>query len=257
MSFLDKFNIADLLGLGDEEEDYVENDGTSALARQSKPERPKKEERRVEPVESRQSEAQPRQRAQRQERPVQQQRQAQPQQRQQRPNPRAQQQRSQGIRDEQVMAGGRQERRQPVVNGNSYTRMERPQNPPMHQKPARREREKVVPLQTNNTNTQNNEQSATRNYHKPVLAIKEPRVYSDAQSIGKLVLQDDAVLVNFHLMDDESAGRIIDFLTGVVYAIDGDIQRVSGTIFLCSQKGVEITSDNARSLLHDTDYDLF
>ncbi|MDR0922655.1 MAG: cell division protein SepF [Lactobacillales bacterium] len=94
---------------------------------------------------------------------------------------------------------------------------------------------------------------APKSTHK--IAIKEPRVYSESMEIGKLVLGDEAVLVNFHLMEEGAARRVIDFLTGIVFAVDGDIQRVGNEIFLCTPANMEIDGDTARSLLHEQNFD--
>ncbi|MDR0614377.1 MAG: cell division protein SepF [Lactobacillales bacterium] len=82
------------------------------------------------------------------------------------------------------------------------------------------------------------------------IAIKEPRVYSEALDIANLLFVKEAVLVNFHLMEEFSAARVIDFLTGTVFALDGDIQRVDNEIFLVTPNNMEISSDVARSLLN-------
>ncbi|MDR1473466.1 MAG: cell division protein SepF [Lactobacillales bacterium] len=82
------------------------------------------------------------------------------------------------------------------------------------------------------------------------IAIKEPRVYSEALDVANLLLVKEAVLVNFHLMEEFSAARVIDFLTGMVFALDGDIQRVDNEIFLVTPNNMEISSDVARSLLN-------
>jgi cell division inhibitor SepF len=81
------------------------------------------------------------------------------------------------------------------------------------------------------------------------IAIKDPRVYSEAVDIGKLLIKGEAVLVNFHLMEEVAAGRVIDFLTGTVFALDGDIQRVGDEIFLVTPKNMEINGELACSLL--------
>jgi len=88
------------------------------------------------------------------------------------------------------------------------------------------------------------------------IAIKEPRVYSEAMDIGKILMDDDAVLVNFHLMEEHSAARCVDFFTGIVYAIDGDVQRVGSQIFLCTPASIQIDGNQARSLLHEHNFDL-
>ncbi|HLQ40484.1 MAG TPA: cell division protein SepF [Tetragenococcus sp.] len=85
------------------------------------------------------------------------------------------------------------------------------------------------------------------------IMIVEPKSYAEAMKIARHVLSGEAVLVNFHLVEEMQARRIVDFLTGTVYALDGDIKRVANEIFLCTPQGVEINGA-AQSL---TDSDLF
>lgn len=72
------------------------------------------------------------------------------------------------------------------------------------------------------------------------ITIFEPRVYSEVQEIANVLLNDQSVVLNFVRMDEEQAKRIVDFLTGTVYALDGDIQRIGNEIFLCTPKNVSI-----------------
>ena len=49
-----------------------------------------------------------------------------------------------------------------------------------------------------------------------------------------------AVVVNLQRIDREQGIRIVDFLSGTVYAIGGDIQRIGTDIFLCVPENVEV-----------------
>lgn len=80
------------------------------------------------------------------------------------------------------------------------------------------------------------------------ITIIEPRVYSEAMTIAKRILAGESVLVNFYLLDENQARRVVDFLTGAVYAEDGDIKRVGDEVFLCTPSGVEIDSVVEQSL---------
>ncbi|MFC6255304.1 cell division protein SepF [Secundilactobacillus hailunensis] len=80
------------------------------------------------------------------------------------------------------------------------------------------------------------------------IALVEPRLYSDVQDIASQLLKQQAVIVNFSRIDDANARRIIDFLTGTVFAIDGDIERIGDAIFLCTPKNFEITGDLSATL---------
>lgn len=66
------------------------------------------------------------------------------------------------------------------------------------------------------------------------IVLYEPRVYSDAKEVAQNLLNNKAVIINFARMDDEQARRIVDFITGTVYALNGEIQRVGDKIFLAT-----------------------
>ncbi|MDN5809675.1 MAG: cell division protein SepF [Staphylococcus equorum] len=72
------------------------------------------------------------------------------------------------------------------------------------------------------------------------MCLFEPRVFSDTQDIADELKNRRATLVNLQRIDKVSAKRIIDFLSGTVYAIGGDIQRVGSDIFLCTPDNIEV-----------------
>lgn len=80
------------------------------------------------------------------------------------------------------------------------------------------------------------------------ISLFEPRLYADVQDIASQLLNQQAVIVNFGRIDDANARRIVDFLTGTVFAIDGDIERIGDAIFLCTPKNFEITGDLSATL---------
>ncbi|MBD5431551.1 cell division protein SepF [Lactobacillus agrestimuris] len=69
---------------------------------------------------------------------------------------------------------------------------------------------------------------------KSQIVLYEPRVYSDAKDVAQNLLQNKAVVINFGRMEDSSARRIVDFITGTVYALNGEIQRIGDKIFLAT-----------------------
>lgn len=85
------------------------------------------------------------------------------------------------------------------------------------------------------------------------IELYEPRIYSDAKEIGRNLLKNTAVLVNFTHLDDEDAKRIVDFLTGVVFAINGEIKRVGDQIFLVTPANFQVSGALAGKLHNDFD----
>ncbi|WP_297819341.1 cell division protein SepF [uncultured Lactobacillus sp.] len=66
------------------------------------------------------------------------------------------------------------------------------------------------------------------------IVLYEPRVYSDAKEVAQNLLNNKAIIINFARMDDAQSRRIVDFITGTVYALNGEIQRVGDKIFLAT-----------------------
>lgn len=83
--------------------------------------------------------------------------------------------------------------------------------------------------------------------------LVEPRVYAEAQEIADHLKNRRSVLVNLQRIQHDQAKRIVDFLSGTVYAIGGDIQRVGNDIFLCTPDNVEV-SGNISELLSEEDF---
>ncbi len=85
------------------------------------------------------------------------------------------------------------------------------------------------------------------------IELYEPRVYSDAKEVGRNLLADTAVLVNFSRMEPGDAKRIVDFLTGLVFAINGEIKRVGNMIFLVTPANFEVSGSLAEKIHDDLD----
>ncbi len=93
------------------------------------------------------------------------------------------------------------------------------------------------------------------------LVLLEPRAYSETQQIADELKKRNTVVVNLKRVTSDQAKRIIDFLSGTIYAIGGDLQKVGGGIFLCTPNNVKvngkITEETDGKDIHDnTDIDI-
>jgi len=82
--------------------------------------------------------------------------------------------------------------------------------------------------------------------------LVEPRTYSESTDIADQLKNRRAVVVNLQRIDSEQGRQIVDFLSGAVYAIGGDIQKIGSSIFLCTPDNVEV-SGNISDLIPDFD----
>jgi cell division inhibitor SepF len=70
--------------------------------------------------------------------------------------------------------------------------------------------------------------------------LLEPRAYSESQQITDYLKARNAVVVNLKRVTPDQAKRIVDFLSGTLYAIGGDLQKLGGGIFLCTPNNVNV-----------------
>ena len=91
-----------------------------------------------------------------------------------------------------------------------------------------------------------NDENAVDAENKMILL--EPRAYSESQQIADYLKNRSAVVVNLKRVTPDQAKRIVDFLSGTLYAIGGDLQKLGGGIFLCTPNNInvegKITDDN-------------
>ncbi|MGN1401745.1 MAG: cell division protein SepF [Bacillus sp. (in: firmicutes)] len=86
------------------------------------------------------------------------------------------------------------------------------------------------------------------------VVLFEPRAYSEAQEIADHLTSKRAVVVNLQRIAHDQAKRIVDFLSGTVYAIGGDIQKVGSNIFLCTPDNVDV-SGNISGIISEEETD--
>ncbi|UNK20116.1 cell division protein SepF [Paenibacillus sp. N3/727] len=86
------------------------------------------------------------------------------------------------------------------------------------------------------------------------VVLVEPRSYDEAQDIADHLRSFRTVVVNLQRVRNDQALRIIDFLSGTVYALGGGISKVGGNIFLCTPDTVEIQGSISEILADEQDY---
>jgi cell division inhibitor SepF len=92
----------------------------------------------------------------------------------------------------------------------------------------------VVPLKRQGTVVSLHTQKQVRVY------LAEPEKYDDAQAIADHLRNRRPVVVNLHKTSLETAKRIVDFISGCTYALNGTMQKLGHNIFLCAPENVDI-----------------
>jgi len=72
------------------------------------------------------------------------------------------------------------------------------------------------------------------------MVLFEPRSFDEAEEVARHLKEKRAAVVNLHRLPRDYAQRTIDFLTGVVFALDGSIQKIGQNVILCTPKSIGV-----------------
>ena len=78
------------------------------------------------------------------------------------------------------------------------------------------------------------------------MVISQPTTFEQSDEICSFLKEKKSVIVNLEYVNKDVARRIVDFISGGVYALYGYIQKVSNSIFLVAPSNYEITNEMAR-----------
>ena len=76
-----------------------------------------------------------------------------------------------------------------------------------------------------------------------------PRNFNDAQQVADQFKRKVPVILNLQTTDHELSKRMIDFSSGLTYALDGGMQRIAEKIFLLTPRNVEVSAEEKARLL--------
>lgn len=86
------------------------------------------------------------------------------------------------------------------------------------------------------------------------MILSEPRSYEETQEIADHLRARRPVVVNLQRVRQDLAVRIVDFLSGTVYALNGGINKIGPGIFLCTPDTMEISGNITEMLDGEPDY---
>lgn len=84
------------------------------------------------------------------------------------------------------------------------------------------------------------ENTSVTNMKMKVIVI-EPKTFDDAQQVANNLREKKPVVINFEKTEADDAKRIIDFISGTTYALNGEIKKVGHNVFLCAPSNVNVS----------------
>ena len=73
--------------------------------------------------------------------------------------------------------------------------------------------------------------------------ISQPSTFEQSEEICEHLKEKKSIIVNLEYVNKDVARRIVDFISGAVYGLDGNIQKISNSIFLVAPFNYEITNE--------------
>jgi cell division inhibitor SepF len=76
-----------------------------------------------------------------------------------------------------------------------------------------------------------------------------PKSFNDAQQVADKFKQSIPVVLNLQNTDTDLAKRLIDFASGLTYALDGGMQRIAQKVFMLTPRNVQISAEERAELI--------
>lgn len=76
-----------------------------------------------------------------------------------------------------------------------------------------------------------------------------PKNFNDAQQVADRFKEDVPVILNLQQSDPELSKRLIDFASGLTYALDGGMQRIADKVFLLTPRNVDVSAEERARLI--------
>ena len=94
--------------------------------------------------------------------------------------------------------------------------------------------------------------SVTSNFSASKIIISEAKVYEDSLTIAKNLREGNPVIVNLKYLDTETGKRLIDFICGTAFAINGHMLKIGENIFLFTPANVNISNNENESTISES-----
>src|SRR5918993_2318877 len=80
------------------------------------------------------------------------------------------------------------------------------------------------------------------------VSVLEPSSFNDAQNLADRFKRQQPVILNLQNVDADLSRRMVDFCSGLTYALDGNIQSVANRVFLLTPRDVEVSAEERKRI---------
>ena len=82
--------------------------------------------------------------------------------------------------------------------------------------------------------------------------VIKPQEFNEAQRVTDFLKEGKTIVINMEGIEVHAAQRIIDFIGGSCYALDGSLQAISANIFIAAPHNIDVTGDLRGEIMNDS-----
>lgn len=117
---------------------------------------------------------------------------------------------------------------------------------PIPKKPKVKSSKNTSPSKLVSINSRNNNRSSNQVY------VIKPQEFNEAQRVTDYLKEGRTIVINMEGIEVHAAQRIIDFIGGACYALDGSLQAISANIFIAAPRNIDVSGDLRDEILNDS-----
>ncbi|MBF0715859.1 cell division protein SepF [Gemelliphila palaticanis] len=110
-------------------------------------------------------------------------------------------------------------------------------------RPETKDEQNYSQRETKVTNSQKKVNLTDIKSKKGDVILLEPLVFADSKDIIDDIKANKVVILNLNKLDLQTSDRLLDFISGGIYAIDAKLKTIGDEIYLCVPKGVEVAGE--------------
>lgn len=112
-------------------------------------------------------------------------------------------------------------------------------------------RPKARPARTTNPSKLVSINSRSNNRSSNQVYVIKPQEFNEAQNVTDYLKQGKTIVINMEGIEVHAAQRIIDFIGGACYALDGSLKAISANIFIAAPSNIDVSGDLRDEILND------
>ena len=89
------------------------------------------------------------------------------------------------------------------------------------------------------------------------IVVLKPKCFNNSTEVADELKQRRPVIIDVGALDPDEARRVVDFIAGTVYGVDGNMQKVSGGIFLATPHNVDIMGEVLKDAKGNFEWSMF